>query len=100
MAGIRVVYSIDGDKKAFYERSQWAMKTNKDEIMTLRARNKELRIDLAKKKAVSTRFCSEKQSRWIPMGLTHRFVPVPLLKEAKPRLRLKNHLLHYLTFSV
>lgn len=42
---------LDGDRKAYHENSQWTMKQNKDIIQKLRAKNKELRHDLAKKKA-------------------------------------------------
>ena len=46
-------FSTDGDRKAYYESSQWTMKKNKDTISKLREKNKRLRADLAKKKAVS-----------------------------------------------
>lgn len=42
---------LDGDRKAYYESSQYAMKKNKDVIAKLREKNKRLRADLAKKKA-------------------------------------------------
>lgn len=46
------LFSTDGDRKAYYESSQWTMKKNKENIQKLREKNKELRLDLAKKKAV------------------------------------------------
>lgn len=42
---------LDGDRKAYYESSQWTMKKNKDTISKLREKNKRLRSELAKKKA-------------------------------------------------
>lgn len=42
---------LDGDRKAYYESSQWTMKKNKDTISKLREKNKRLRFELAKKKA-------------------------------------------------
>ncbi|XP_015775617.1 PREDICTED: coiled-coil domain-containing protein 151-like [Acropora digitifera] len=42
---------LDGDRKAYYESSQWTMKKNKDSIGKLREKNKRLRAELAKKKA-------------------------------------------------
>ena len=45
-------YITDGDRKAYYENSQWTMQQNKEVILKLRAKNKDLRLDLAKKKAV------------------------------------------------
>lgn len=50
---LEIVPSVDGDRKAYYESSQYAMKKNKDVIAKLREKNKRLRADLAKKKAVS-----------------------------------------------
>lgn len=50
---LEIVSSVDGDRKAYYESSQYAMKKNKDVIAKLREKNKRLRADLAKKKAVS-----------------------------------------------
>eukprot|EP00794_Sanderia_malayensis_P015955 gene15955-17560_t len=47
----RKIALLDGDKKAYYETSQWTMQQNKDIIQKLRAKNKDLRGDLAKKKA-------------------------------------------------
>ena len=48
----RFFFVSDGDRKAYYENSQWTMQMNKDAIQKLRSKNKELRLDLAKKKAV------------------------------------------------
>ncbi|EDO35840.1 predicted protein [Nematostella vectensis] len=42
---------LDGDRKAYYESSQWSMKKNKETIQSLREKNKDLRLELAKKKA-------------------------------------------------
>jgi len=42
---------FDGDRKAYYENSQWQINKNKNTIQTLRMRNKEARLELAKKKA-------------------------------------------------
>lgn len=42
---------LDGDRKAYYESSQWTMKKNKDTIVKLRDKNKRLRSELAKKQA-------------------------------------------------
>lgn len=42
---------LDGDRKAYFESSQWTMKKNKETIAKLREKNKQLRADLAKKKA-------------------------------------------------
>jgi myosin heavy subunit len=47
----RKIALLDGDRKAYYENSQWTMQMNKDAIQKLRTKNKELRLDLAKKKA-------------------------------------------------
>lgn len=47
---------LDGDRKAYYESSQWTMKKNKETIADLAKTNKELRRELANKEAVSLRF--------------------------------------------
>lgn len=47
------LFTTDGDRKAYYESSQWTMKKNKETIQKLRKKNKDSRLDLAKKKAVS-----------------------------------------------
>lgn len=49
---LKLFFSADGDRKAYYESSQWTMKKNKDTIAKLREKNKRLRAELAKKKAV------------------------------------------------
>ena len=49
-----VIFLADGDRKAYFESSQWTMKKNKETIAKLREKNKQLRADLAKKKAVSS----------------------------------------------
>eukprot|EP00112_Aurelia_sp_Birch-Aquarium-sp1_P003348 Seg1374.4 transcript_id=Seg1374.4/GoldUCD/mRNA.D3Y31 product="Coiled-coil domain-containing protein 151" protein_id=Seg1374.4/GoldUCD/D3Y31 len=47
----RKIALLDGDRKAYYENSQWTMQQNKDIISKLRTKNKNLRHELAKKKA-------------------------------------------------
>ncbi|XP_066916489.1 outer dynein arm-docking complex subunit 3-like [Clytia hemisphaerica] len=47
----RKIALLDGDRKAYYENSQWTMQMNKDAVQKLRSKNKELRLALAKKKA-------------------------------------------------
>ncbi|XP_047135175.1 outer dynein arm-docking complex subunit 3 isoform X1 [Hydra vulgaris] len=47
----RKIALLDGDRKAYFENSQWTMQINKDAISKLRTMNKALRLDLAKKKA-------------------------------------------------
>ena len=44
---------IDGDKKAYSESSQWAIKGNKEVISKLRQENKQLRAKLSKRMKVS-----------------------------------------------
>ena len=44
-----MVLLADGDKKAYSENSQWAMKQNKDVISQLRSENKQLRAKLSKR---------------------------------------------------
>ena len=44
---------LDGDKKAYKESSQWAIRQNKDVISQLREENKMLRAKLSKKMMVS-----------------------------------------------
>ena len=44
----------DGDKKAYSESSQWAIKGNKEVISKLRQENKQLRARLSKRMKVST----------------------------------------------
>ena len=43
----------DGDKKAYKESSQWAIRQNKDVISQLRQENKMLRAKLSKKMMVT-----------------------------------------------
>ena len=43
------LFFLDGDKKAYSETSQWAMKQNKDLILHLRSENKALRSKLSKR---------------------------------------------------
>jgi len=47
----RKIALLDGDRKAYYENSQWTMQLNKDAIQKLRAKNKEARLGLASRKA-------------------------------------------------
>lgn len=42
---------LDGDRKAYYENSQWTMQKNKEAIQRLRAKNKNVRLMLAKNMA-------------------------------------------------
>ncbi|KAJ3240530.1 hypothetical protein HDU81_003413 [Chytriomyces hyalinus] len=41
---------LEGDRKAYYETSQWAIRQNKEEISTLRSQNKELSESIARMK--------------------------------------------------
>ncbi|KAM4677820.1 outer dynein arm-docking complex subunit 3 isoform 1-T1 [Discoglossus pictus] len=43
----RKIQLIDGDRKAFFERSEWTLKKNKDTILWLRQENKKLHRKLA-----------------------------------------------------
>lgn len=47
----RKISLLDGDRKAYYENSQWTMQMNKEIVQKLRSKNKDMRHDLAKKKA-------------------------------------------------
>jgi len=47
----RKITLLDGDRKAYYENSQWTMQQNKEIVQKLRTKNKEMRLELAKKKA-------------------------------------------------
>ena len=47
----RKISLLDGDRKAYYENSQWTMQMNKEIVQKLRAKNKDMRLELAKKKA-------------------------------------------------
>lgn len=47
----RKISLLDGDRKAYYENSQWTMQMNKEIVQKLRSKNKEIRLELAKKKA-------------------------------------------------
>lgn len=44
--------SVEGDRKAYYETSQWAIRQNKEEIGKLKNKNKELRDSIGKLKKV------------------------------------------------
>lgn len=44
---------LDGDKKAYSESSQWAIKGNKEIISKLRQENKQLRAKLSKRMKVN-----------------------------------------------
>eukprot|EP01137_Pigoraptor_chileana_P004488 Opistho-2@46201 len=39
---------LEGDRKAYYENSQWTIKSNRDEVAALRAANKDLRQRISK----------------------------------------------------
>ncbi|ORY39934.1 hypothetical protein BCR33DRAFT_787896 [Rhizoclosmatium globosum] len=39
---------LEGDRKAYYETSQWAIRQNKEEIGTLRSQNKEISESIAR----------------------------------------------------
>ncbi len=43
---------LEGDRKAYYETSQWAIRRNKDEINNLRGQNKQLSESIARIKKV------------------------------------------------
>ena len=43
---------LEGDRKAYYETSQWAIRRNKDEISQLRLQNKHLSEGIARIKKV------------------------------------------------
>ncbi len=43
----------EGDRKAYYESSEWTMKQNREKILNLRKENKELRKVMADKLSVS-----------------------------------------------
>lgn len=45
--------SLDGDKRAYFENTQWEMERNRVQIQKLRQENKDLRAKLSKKMAVS-----------------------------------------------
>ena len=46
-----IIYS-DGDKRAYFENTQWEMEKNRSCIQQLRQENKQLRAQLAKKMVV------------------------------------------------
>ncbi|KAI8840037.1 hypothetical protein BJ741DRAFT_65654 [Chytriomyces cf. hyalinus JEL632] len=55
---------LEGDRKAYYETSQWAIRQNKEEISTLRSQNKELSESIARMKKVFPFFsCNDQISR-------------------------------------
>ena len=47
----RKISLLDGDRKAYYENSQWTMQMNKEIVQKLRTKNRDIRLELAKKKA-------------------------------------------------
>ncbi|KAI8920935.1 hypothetical protein DFJ77DRAFT_143447 [Powellomyces hirtus] len=53
---------LEGDRKAYYETSQWAIRQNKEEVSHLRLQNKELSDAIAKVKKVS-KLCTVNRSR-------------------------------------
>ena len=48
-----LIPSLDGDKRAYFENTQWDMERNRVQIQKLRQENKDLRAKLSKKMAVS-----------------------------------------------
>ncbi|TPX38600.1 hypothetical protein SeMB42_g06570, partial [Synchytrium endobioticum] len=53
---------LEGDRKAYYETSQWAIRQNKDEIARLRVQNKDLADQIAKLKKHEMDSASSKTS--------------------------------------
>ena len=47
------MFNADGDRKAYYESSQWSIKKNRETISKMRQENKKLHIALADVLAVS-----------------------------------------------
>lgn len=47
------ILTAEGDRKAYYETSQWAIRRNKEEINNLRLQNKHLSDAIARIKKVS-----------------------------------------------
>lgn len=63
---------LDGDRKAYYENSQWTMQKNKETIQRLRAKNKNVRLILAKniagnEKVINDAFRQEDPARHCAM---------------------------------
>ena len=48
-----LIYLSEGDRKAYYETSQFAMKMNRESVLKLRKENKELRKKLSDSLSVS-----------------------------------------------
>jgi hypothetical protein len=46
------IINSEGDRKAYYETSQWAIRRNKEDVNTLRSQNKQLSEAIAKIKKV------------------------------------------------
>ena len=61
---------LDGDKKAYSESSQWAIKGNKEVISKLRQENKQLRAKLSKRMKVSIHNIQKYQSFAKPQCLS------------------------------
>lgn len=54
MLNMVLIFSTEGDRKAYYETSQHAMKHNQDTVLKLRKEVKELRKKLSDSLSVST----------------------------------------------
>ena len=48
----KLTFLIEGDRKAYYETSQWAIRRNKEEMNQLRQQNKQLSEAIARIKKV------------------------------------------------
>ncbi|EDV28138.1 Coiled-coil domain-containing protein 151 [Trichoplax sp. H2] len=73
----RKISLLDGDRKAYYESSQWTMKKNKEIVSKLRRNNRELRLELAKKLAgdervVEQAFSDRKEVRLATKGMASK----------------------------
>lgn len=56
-----ITRTLEGDRKAYYETSQWAIRQNKEEVSRLRLQNKELSDAIAKLKKVQPTSCSRER---------------------------------------
>lgn len=54
------ILMLEGDRKAYYETSQWAIRRNKEEINSLRQQNKQLSEAIARIKKV---FCVNQRAK-------------------------------------
>jgi chromosome segregation ATPase len=62
LLGNDVAFILEGDRKAYYETSQWAIRRNKEEMNALRVTNKELRDSVSRLKKHDTSFSSHSLS--------------------------------------